>query len=164
MRRRPTAGEGGEGCAYLVEPDALRGENERDAAESIPPVPALVTAAARRREEAPGLVEAEGAGGDAAALGQLADGEGGHFPSIPLDLKFGLTPTVRQLTITTDQSSRVDAGLVTYHWHHARFDLASGCTLDPFADDARASDSAVEDGRVWVWTRHAPGAREALER
>ncbi len=58
----------------------------------------------------------------------------------------------------------VEAGLVTCHWHHARFDLASGCTLDPFADDARAFDSAIEDGRVWVWTRPARDPREALER
>ena len=31
----------------------------------------------------------------------------------------------------------VEAGLVTCHWHHARFDLVSGCTLDPWADDAQ---------------------------
>jgi nitrite reductase/ring-hydroxylating ferredoxin subunit len=31
----------------------------------------------------------------------------------------------------------VESGLVTCHWHHARFDLVTGCTLDPFADDAR---------------------------
>ena len=28
-------------------------------------------------------------------------------------------------------------GLVTCHWHHARFDLVTGGTLDPLADDAR---------------------------
>ena len=28
----------------------------------------------------------------------------------------------------------VEAGLVTCHWHHARFDLATGGTLDPFAE------------------------------
>ncbi|HET6635106.1 MAG TPA: Rieske (2Fe-2S) protein, partial [Streptomyces sp.] len=26
-------------------------------------------------------------------------------------------------------------GILTCHWHHARFDLAGGCTFDPFADD-----------------------------
>ena len=41
----------------------------------------------------------------------------------------------------------VEAGLVTCHWHHARFDLASGCTLDPWADDAIGFDVALEDGR-----------------
>ena len=32
----------------------------------------------------------------------------------------------------------VESGLVTCHWHHARFDLSSGGTLDPWADDVRA--------------------------
>ncbi|HUF33700.1 MAG TPA: Rieske (2Fe-2S) protein [Acidimicrobiales bacterium] len=57
----------------------------------------------------------------------------------------------------------VEAGLVTCHWHHARFDLQSGCTLDLFADDARAFDSAIEDGRVRVWARAVPDPREGLE-
>jgi nitrite reductase/ring-hydroxylating ferredoxin subunit len=26
-------------------------------------------------------------------------------------------------------------GILTCHWHHAKFDLAGGCTFDPFADD-----------------------------
>jgi nitrite reductase/ring-hydroxylating ferredoxin subunit len=34
----------------------------------------------------------------------------------------------------------VEAGLVTCLWHHARFDLSSGCTLDPWADDADGYD------------------------
>jgi nitrite reductase/ring-hydroxylating ferredoxin subunit len=49
----------------------------------------------------------------------------------------------------------VEAGLVTCHWHHARFDLESGCTLDPFADDARAFDVEIRDGDVVV--RPRPG-------
>lgn len=32
----------------------------------------------------------------------------------------------------------VQSGLLTCHWHHARFDLSSGGTLDPFADDVNA--------------------------
>ena len=44
----------------------------------------------------------------------------------------------------------VENGLVTCHWHHARFDLASGGTLDPFADDVRAYPVEVVDGRVVV--------------
>jgi nitrite reductase/ring-hydroxylating ferredoxin subunit len=47
----------------------------------------------------------------------------------------------------------VEDGLVTCHWHHARFDLASGCTLDLFADDARAFDVTIEDGDVLVASR-----------
>jgi nitrite reductase/ring-hydroxylating ferredoxin subunit len=44
----------------------------------------------------------------------------------------------------------VAEGLLTCHWHHARFDLASGSTLDPFADDVRAYPVDVADGRVVV--------------
>lgn len=44
----------------------------------------------------------------------------------------------------------LDDGLVTCHWHHARFDLASGGTLDPFADDARCYGVEIEDGAVVV--------------
>src|SRR4051794_8933938 len=47
----------------------------------------------------------------------------------------------------------VEAGLVTCHWHHARFDLSSGCTLDPWADDATGFDVAVAGEDVWVSTR-----------
>jgi len=47
----------------------------------------------------------------------------------------------------------VEAGLVTCHWHHARFDLVSGCTLDLWADDARGFSAAVRDGEVFVAPR-----------
>ncbi|HEX3622683.1 MAG TPA: Rieske (2Fe-2S) protein [Acidimicrobiales bacterium] len=44
----------------------------------------------------------------------------------------------------------VEAGLVTCHWHHARFDLATGGTLDPFADDARAFGVDIEGDDVFL--------------
>ena len=47
----------------------------------------------------------------------------------------------------------VEAGLVTCHWHHARFDLVSGCTLDLWADDARGFDAEVRGGDVFVRAR-----------
>ena len=49
----------------------------------------------------------------------------------------------------------VEAGLLTCHWHHARFDLASGCTLDPWADDATAFDVDIDGDDVWVSRRPA---------
>src|SRR5215510_3146122 len=48
----------------------------------------------------------------------------------------------------------VENGLVTCHWHHARFDLVSGCTLDLWADDARGFDADVRDGDVFVTPRN----------
>jgi nitrite reductase/ring-hydroxylating ferredoxin subunit len=44
----------------------------------------------------------------------------------------------------------VEQGLLTCHWHHARFDLCSGGTLDPFADDVRTYPVEVRGDRVVV--------------
>lgn len=44
----------------------------------------------------------------------------------------------------------VENGLLTCHWHHARFDLASGGTLDPFADDVAAHAVEIERNEVFV--------------
>jgi len=41
-------------------------------------------------------------------------------------------------------------GLLTCHWHHARFDMAGGGTLDPFADNVRTYPVVVEDDNVWL--------------
>jgi nitrite reductase/ring-hydroxylating ferredoxin subunit len=50
----------------------------------------------------------------------------------------------------------VENGLLTCHWHHARFDLASGGTLDPFADDVRAHDVVIDGVDVLVAVRTDP--------
>jgi nitrite reductase/ring-hydroxylating ferredoxin subunit len=44
----------------------------------------------------------------------------------------------------------VQDGILTCHWHHARFDLCSGCTFDLWADDAPAYDVEVRDATVFV--------------
>ena len=41
-------------------------------------------------------------------------------------------------------------GILTCHWHHARFDLESGGTFDQFADEARVFPVEIRDGEVWV--------------
>lgn len=41
-------------------------------------------------------------------------------------------------------------GILTCHWHHARFDLAGGCTFDPFADDVPRFRAEIRDGEVWL--------------
>src|SRR6267154_1398253 len=51
-------------------------------------------------------------------------------------------------------------GLVTCHWHEARFDLCTGCTFDLWADDVPAFDTEVIDGAVYV----APQPRQAESR
>jgi nitrite reductase/ring-hydroxylating ferredoxin subunit len=44
----------------------------------------------------------------------------------------------------------VEDGIVTCHWHHARFDLASGGGFDPWADDLATAEVRIVDGAVWV--------------
>jgi nitrite reductase/ring-hydroxylating ferredoxin subunit len=46
----------------------------------------------------------------------------------------------------------VEDGILTCHWHHARFDLESGCTFDLWADDTPTFLVEVRDGEVWVKT------------
>lgn len=54
----------------------------------------------------------------------------------------------------------VESGMVTCHWHHARFDLESGGTLDPFADDVRAYPVEIEGARVVLVAEPRPFDRE----
>ena len=44
----------------------------------------------------------------------------------------------------------VKDGILTCHWHHARFDLSSGGTFNPFADDVRSFTVNVVGDEVWV--------------
>lgn len=46
----------------------------------------------------------------------------------------------------------VEDGILTCHWHHARFDLESGCTFDLWADDVPICPVEVRNGNVWVKT------------
>src|SRR6516165_4079207 len=54
----------------------------------------------------------------------------------------------------------VDDGILTCHWHHARFDLESGCTFDLWADDVPICPVEIRNGDVWVRTAfgHADSA------
>jgi nitrite reductase/ring-hydroxylating ferredoxin subunit len=44
----------------------------------------------------------------------------------------------------------VEDGILTCQWHHARFDLASGCTFDLWADDVPTCPVEVRNLEVWV--------------
>jgi nitrite reductase/ring-hydroxylating ferredoxin subunit len=46
----------------------------------------------------------------------------------------------------------VEDGILTCHWHHARFDLESGCTFDLWADDVPICPVEVRNGDAWVKT------------
>ena len=44
----------------------------------------------------------------------------------------------------------VGDGILTCHWHHARFDLESGGTFDLWADDVRSFPLEIRDDEIWV--------------
>jgi nitrite reductase/ring-hydroxylating ferredoxin subunit len=46
----------------------------------------------------------------------------------------------------------VEDGILTCHWHHARFDLESGCTFDLWADDVPNCAVEVRNGNIWLAT------------
>ena len=41
-------------------------------------------------------------------------------------------------------------GILTCHWHHARFDLCSGGTFDQWADELRRFPVEVQEGEIYV--------------
>lgn len=47
----------------------------------------------------------------------------------------------------------VENGILTCHWHHARFDLASGGAFDLWADDIDAFPVELRDGEIYVDVR-----------
>lgn len=60
-------------------------------------------------------------------------------------------------------------GILTCHWHEARFELGSGCTFDLWADDAITYATEVRGDSVWVaprprQTRDAAWHRRRLRR
>ena len=48
----------------------------------------------------------------------------------------------------------VDDGILTCHWHHARFDISTGGTFDLWADDVPAFPTQVIDDDVWIDLRN----------
>ena len=77
---------------------------------------------------------------------------GPHRPILVVHGKgrvFALDNRCPHMGFPLDRGS-VEDGTLTCHWHHARFDLASGCTFDLWADDVPTCPAEVRDGEVWV--------------
>ena len=62
---------------------------------------------------------------------------------------FALDNRCPHMGFPLDRGSFED-GILTCHWHHARFDLASGCTFDLWADDVPTCPVEVRGEDVWV--------------
>jgi nitrite reductase/ring-hydroxylating ferredoxin subunit len=77
---------------------------------------------------------------------------GPHRPILVIldhDRVYALDNRCPHMGFPLDRASMQD-GILTCHWHHARFDLASGCTFDLWADDAPTCPVELRGGEVWV--------------
>jgi nitrite reductase/ring-hydroxylating ferredoxin subunit len=79
---------------------------------------------------------------------------GGHRPILVIYDRgrvFALDNRCPHMGFPLERGS-VEDGILTCHWHHARFDLESGCTFDLWADDVPICPVEVRNGDVWVKT------------
>jgi nitrite reductase/ring-hydroxylating ferredoxin subunit len=77
---------------------------------------------------------------------------GPHRPILVIwdqDRIFALDNRCPHMGFPLDRGS-VEDGILTCHWHHARFDLASGCTFDLWADDVPTCPVELRGGEIWV--------------
>jgi nitrite reductase/ring-hydroxylating ferredoxin subunit len=79
---------------------------------------------------------------------------GGHRPILVIYDRgrvFALDNRCPHMGFPLERGS-VEDGILTCHWHHARFDLESGCTFDLWADDVPIFPVELRNGEVWVKT------------
>jgi nitrite reductase/ring-hydroxylating ferredoxin subunit len=79
---------------------------------------------------------------------------GGHRPILVIYDRgrvFALDNRCPHMGFPLERGS-VEDGILTCHWHHARFDLESGCTFDLWADDVPICPVELRNGEVWVKT------------
>ena len=79
---------------------------------------------------------------------------GGHRPILVIHDRgrvFALDNRCPHMGFPLERGS-VEDGILTCHWHHARFDLESGCTFDLWADDVPIFPIELRDGQEWVQT------------
>jgi nitrite reductase/ring-hydroxylating ferredoxin subunit len=87
---------------------------------------------------------------------------GPHRPVLVVydeDRIFALDNRCPHMGFPLDRGS-VQDGILTCHWHHARFDLASGCTFDLWADDVPTCPVEVRAGGE-IWVRPSFGEADA---
>jgi nitrite reductase/ring-hydroxylating ferredoxin subunit len=93
---------------------------------------------------------------------------GGHRPILVIydrERVFALDNRCPHMGFPLERGS-IEDGILTCHWHHARFDLESGCTFDLWADDVPIFPVELRNGEVWVKTAvgHADDAAHWRQR
>ncbi|MFN8468390.1 MAG: Rieske (2Fe-2S) protein [Caldilineaceae bacterium] len=88
---------------------------------------------------------------DLARQGQLTVQVDGHTLALfqHQDRIYAVDNRCPHMGFPLDRGSVCD-GILTCHWHHARFDLTSGGSFDLWADDVPAYAVEVRAGEIWV--------------
>ena len=74
------------------------------------------------------------------------------FPSSVSEAVYAVDNRCPHMGFPLHKGSVAD-GILTCHWHHARFDLESGGTFDPWADDVQTYPTVIQEGIVYVDAR-----------
>src|SRR5215212_8041462 len=74
------------------------------------------------------------------------------------DLVYALDNRCPHMGFPLDKGTCRD-GILTCHWHQARFDMKTGGTFDQFADDAQVFPVEVRGEEIWVDTASQRDAR-----
>src|SRR5829696_5737840 len=82
------------------------------------------------------------------------------FPSSVSEAVYAVDNRCPHMGFPLHKGSVAD-GILICHWHHARFDLESGGTFDPWADDVQIYEVIESDGIVYVDPRPRRGDRVA---
>jgi nitrite reductase/ring-hydroxylating ferredoxin subunit len=92
--------------------------------------------------------------GELRAKGRLVVGLGGHTLCLIAegDDVFAVDNRCPHMGFPLHRGT-VNDGILTCHWHHARFDLCTGGTFDQFADELRRFPVDIEGDDVYVDTR-----------
>lgn len=109
---------------------------------------------------------------DLRAKGCLVVTAGGHVIVLVHDhgRVYALDNRCPHMGFPLDRGTVCD-GVLTCHWHHARFDIATGGTFDPWADDAQTFPVSIVDDEIWVDVvpaatpeRHRERLRDGMKR
>jgi nitrite reductase/ring-hydroxylating ferredoxin subunit len=79
---------------------------------------------------------------------------GSHRPILVVEDQgriFALDNRCPHMGFSLDRGS-IEDGILTCRWHHARFDLASGCTFDLWADDVPTCEVELRGNEVRIQT------------
>ena len=147
-------------CIATIPPiEPLAGIRKREGAELVsgPPVRLLPAEATRAQDQNPMKTNLE-----SVRVGTLRELEAKPCMVVRLDQAVAVFHHAGKVFAVENRCPHmgfplhrgsVEDGILTCYWHHARFDLASGCTFHLWADDVARYPVEIRGEDVWVLAR-----------